>query len=84
MHCSALRFANILILSRSLSFSFAPSLSHTYVQYPVIISIEMHCSALYQAKMALIVTQVCGDSLYLYDPDRYGVLQCVVVCCSVV
>ena len=38
--------------------------------YPVIISIEMHCSPTYQKKMAQIVNAVLGDRLYIYNPSE--------------
>jgi hypothetical protein len=47
--------------------SFGPPANNPY---PVIMSIEMHCSQIYQKKMAKIVTEIMGESVYRYDASK--------------
>lgn len=39
-------------------------------RYPVILSLENHCSEPYQQKMASYLKDILGDVLYLVDPDE--------------
>jgi len=47
--------------------SFGPPANNPY---PVIMSIENHCSQAYQEKMAKIVTEIMGESVYRYDASK--------------
>jgi phosphatidylinositol phospholipase C delta len=54
------------VLEEIKNTAFAPPANNPY---PVIMSIEMHCSELYQKKMAEIAEDVLGDHLYVYDAE---------------
>lgn len=47
-----------------LPYSFVAS------RYPVILSLENHCSEPYQHKMAYYLKTILGDMLYLVDPEE--------------
>lgn len=57
--CTKVKFKDVI--EEIKSHAFAPPADN---HYPVIVSIEMHCTEKYQKKMAQIVTEVLGDQLY--------------------
>ena len=63
--CTKIKFRDVI--EEIKDQSFGPPAENPY---PVIMSIEMHCSEAYQKKMAEIVTEIMGDSLYRYDASK--------------
>lgn len=60
--CTKVLFKDVIEEIRNHAFA-PPADNH----YPVIVSIEMHCTAKYQKLMARIVTEVLGHHLYTHD-----------------
>ena len=45
--------------------------------YPLVVSLEMHCSAPQQVKVAELLRSIFGESLYLPDAESRAAKQCL-------